>query len=33
MLGRYAFTLPDAVVHGELQPLRNPAAHGADPDE
>ncbi len=25
MLGRYAFSLPDAVVRGELRPLRNPA--------
>ena len=33
MLGRYAFTLPDAVARGELRPLRNPAAHGADADE
>ncbi len=24
MLGRYAFSLPDAVVRGELRPLRNP---------
>ena len=27
MLGRYAFTLPDAVARGELRPLRNPALH------
>ena len=33
MLGRYAFTLPDAVARGELRPLRNPAAHGNDADE
>jgi len=33
MLGRYAFTLPDAVARGELRPLRNPAAQGADTDE
>ena len=33
MLGRYAFTLPDAVACGELRPLRNPTAHGADADE
>ena len=33
MLGRYAFTLPDAVARGELRPLRNPAASGADADE
>ena len=33
MLGRYAFTLPDAVARGELRPLRNPAAHGTDADE
>jgi hypothetical protein len=25
MLGRYAFTLPDAVARGELRPLRDPA--------
>jgi hypothetical protein len=24
MLGRYAFSLPDAVVRGDLRPLRNP---------
>ena len=33
MLGRYAFTLPDAVARGELRPLRNPAAPGSDADE
>jgi len=33
MLGRYAFTLPDAVARGELRPLRNPAAHGINADE
>lgn len=27
MLGRYAFTLPDIVVRGELRPLRDPALH------
>jgi len=26
MLGRYAFTLPDAVARGELRPLRHPTA-------
>jgi len=25
MLGRYAFSLPDKIVRGELRPLRNPA--------
>lgn len=25
MLGRYAFSVPEAVARGELQPLRNPA--------
>jgi hypothetical protein len=25
MLGRYAFSLPDKIVAGELRPLRNPA--------
>src|SRR5689334_4057366 len=25
MLGRYAFTLPDTMAHGELRPLRDPA--------
>ncbi len=33
MLGRYAFTLPDAVARGELRPLRNPAAQGAEADK
>ena len=33
MLGRYAFTLPDAVARGELRPLRNPASAGEEPDE
>jgi len=33
MLGRYAFTLPDAVARGELRLLRNPAAPGTDTDE
>ncbi len=33
MLGRYAFTLPDAVARGELRPLRDPAAQGTDADE
>ncbi len=33
MLGRYAFTLPDAVARGELRPLRNPAAQGTEADE
>ena len=33
ILGRYAFTLPDAVARGELRSLRNPAAHGTDADE
>ena len=30
MLGRYAFTLPDAIAHGELRPLRDPALVGED---
>ncbi len=30
MLGRYAFTLPDAVTRGELRPLRNPATAATD---
>jgi len=30
MLGRYAFTLPDAVTRGELRPLRNPATAAID---
>lgn len=30
MLGRYAFTLPETVVRGELRPLRDPNATGAD---
>ena len=25
MLGRYAFSVPDSVVRGQLRPLRNPA--------
>ena len=25
LLGRYAFSVPDAVVRGQLRPLRNPA--------
>ena len=33
MLGRYAFTLHDAVARGELRPLRNQAASGTDADE
>ena len=33
MLGRYAFTLPDAVARGELRPLRDPAATNSDTDE
>ena len=33
MLGRYAFTLPDAVARGELRPLRNPAAHGTNAND
>ena len=33
MLGRYAFTLPDAVARGELRPLRNPTVQGANADE
>ena len=28
MLGRYAFTLPDAVARGELRPLRDPQNTG-----
>ncbi len=31
MLGRYAFTLPEFVVRGELRPLRDPKT--ADPDD
>ena len=30
MLGRYAFTLPDAVARGELRPLRDPATASHD---
>jgi TnpA family transposase len=30
MLGRYAFTLPEAVARGELRPLRNPRTAGPD---
>ena len=30
MLGRYAFTLPEAVTRGELRPLRNPATAAID---
>ena len=26
MLGRYSFSVPDAVAKGELRPLRNPAS-------
>ena len=33
MLGRYVFTLADAVARGELRPLRNPAAPSTDADE
>jgi len=33
MLGRYAFTLPDAVARGELRPLRNPATPDSDADD
>ena len=25
LLGRYAFSVPDSVIRGELRPLRNPA--------
>jgi hypothetical protein len=25
LLGRYAFSVPEAVTRGELRPLRNPA--------
>lgn len=25
LLGRYAFSVPDAVLRGELRPLRNPS--------
>jgi len=31
MLGRYAFTLPEFVVRGELRPPRDPKT--ADPDD
>src|SRR5512132_3753491 len=30
MLGRYAFTLPEAVARGELRPLRDPRTAGPD---
>ena len=30
MLGRYAFSLPEMVVRGELRPLRNPAMQSDD---
>ena len=30
MLGRYAFTLPEAVTRGEFRPLRNPATAAID---
>ena len=30
MLGRYAFTLPDAVARGELRPLCDPRTAGID---
>lgn len=30
MLGRYAFTLPEIIAHGELRPLRNPTTAGID---
>ena len=30
MLGRYAFTIPDMVARGGLQPLRDPSATGID---
>ena len=30
MLGRYAFILPDRIAHGELRPLRDPAAVSHD---
>jgi hypothetical protein len=33
MLGRYAFVLPDTVVHGELRPLRNPSLVNDDEAE
>ena len=32
MLGRYAFTLPEVVVRGELRPLRDPRSGGDEPD-
>jgi hypothetical protein len=25
LLGRYSFSLPDSVQHGQLRPLRNPS--------
>jgi len=28
MLGRYSFSIPESVAHGELRPLRNPSDHG-----
>lgn len=30
MLGRYAFTLPEIIAHGELRPLRDPTTAGID---
>ena len=30
MPGRYAFMLPDGIAHGELRPLRDPAAASHD---
>ncbi len=33
LLGRYAFTLPDAIARGELRPLRSPALAGEETDE
>jgi len=30
LLGRYHFSLPDAIARGELRPLRDPAAHDDD---
>jgi hypothetical protein len=28
MLGRYSFSIPESVAHGELRPLRNPSDPG-----
>ena len=28
MLGRYSFSIPESVAHGDLRPLRNPSDPG-----